>query len=200
MKIKQLAFPKFKEKKRKTCGRKRLHSPGVAHSTRERVTRHLPLHINFKLALEKGTLRNKTVLKFLAKAIAKARAKDLRIIQFSLQHNHVHLIVEANNNQTLSKGMRALIISLVMRLNFHWKKSGQRLKQRYHLHVLRTRREVQHACHYVRHNVIKHSGILSSACDAYSSFGTSFFAAEIAGRLDPPRAWLLKQTHSLQTT
>jgi REP element-mobilizing transposase RayT len=189
----QLSFSGFKQGKRKKQGRKRLHSPGVAHSKRERVTRHTPLHINFKLDLEKGSLRNKTALKFLAQAIAKARAKKLGIVHFSLQHNHVHLIVESPDNATLTSGLRALIISLVMRLNHHWKKNGQRLKQRYHLHVLKTLKEVRHACHYVQKNEIKHSGRLTIEHDPYSSWGQYFLTAIIDGILDPPRAWALRR-------
>jgi putative transposase len=197
----------FSPQQRPKPGRKRLHSPGVAHQTRERVRGHTPLHINFKLQLEKGSLRNKTVLKFLAKAIARARMKNLRVVHFSLQHNHVHLLVEAQNNVTLTRGMRALIISLVMRLNRYWRKGGQRLKQRYHLHVLKTRREIINAYRYVRDNFHKHSGVFNhqtaKSRDPYSSWGVDFFSHAVAGALDRPRNWRLKQLHyftSLKST
>ncbi len=131
-------------------GRKAIHSRGVAHRRRERVNPRTPLHVNFKL---KAWIRNKTCLRLLKRAILNGRRHGLRVNQFSLQSNHVHLIVEAGDNATLTRGMRSLTVTFAKGL-----KSGRVQLERYHLHVMRTLAEVRNVIHYVRHNTQKHTG------------------------------------------
>src|SRR4051812_6184256 len=98
MASKQLDLNIFKGKhggRRPGSGRKRLRSKGVAHRTRENVKKRFPLHINFKVRLH---IKNKEALRILKRAIMNSRSHGLKIIHFSLQSNHVHLIVESVNN------------------------------------------------------------------------------------------------------
>jgi putative transposase len=178
-KAKQLNLNLHKGKRggrRPGSGRKRIHSQGVAHRSREKVKKTTPLHINFKI--QKGGLRSKSILKFLKHAILKARHQGLHITHFSLQTNHVHLMVEAYNNQILSQGMRSLLISFSKKLNFYWKQQGQVMKERYHLHVLRTLRETQNALKYVLQNDSKHH--------------TSYLS-EFSAELFKSQTWLLRK-------
>lgn len=175
MKTKQLTLNIYKGThggRRPKAGRKRIHSKGVAHEKREKVRSYTPLHINFKYKL---TVKNKDGLKALQKAIKNARTHGLKIIHFSLQHNHVHLIVEATNNQILTKGMRSLTITMAKVLE-----KGRIQIQRYHLHVLKTRREAKNAINYVLFNERKHTGKMT--IDSYSSVGLLGSAKEIAMR------------------
>lgn len=142
-------------------GRKRLKSKGVAHRTREKVTRHTPLHVNFKF---KTTIKNKFCLRLLKRAIVNARAFGLRVIHFSLQHNHIHLIVEADNNEILTTGMRSLTITFAKGL-----KIGKVQVERYHLHVLKSIRETKNAVHYVLFNKQKHEKGTYSNNDEFCS-------------------------------
>jgi REP element-mobilizing transposase RayT len=173
MKAKQLTLNIFKGKRggrRPHAGRKRIHSKGVSHEKRERVRLFTPLHINFKYKL---TVKNKEGLKALHKAIRNARMHGLRIIHFSLQHNHVHLIVAAANNMTLTKGMRSLTITMAKMIG-----KGRIQIQRYHLHILKTRREAKNAIHYVLFNERKHTGKMT--IDSFSTAGLLGSAKEIA--------------------
>ena len=149
--------------RRPGSGRKRKHSPGVAHREREKVSSRFPLHINFKVRI---SIRNKSCLAVLKKAIKNARSHGLRIIHFSLQSNHVHLLIEACDNAVLTKGMRSLTISFAKGV-----KSGGIQLERYHLHVLKSLREVKNAYHYVVLNQAKHSGLKRAQVDQYSSLG-----------------------------
>src|SRR5690606_29712838 len=111
MRTKQLKLNLYKGSwggRRPGSGRKRLHSKGVAHRKREKVNERLPLHINFKFNKH---IKNKMCLKLLKKAIMNDRSHGLRIVHFSLQSNHIHLIVECGSNQTLTKGMRSLTVT-----------------------------------------------------------------------------------------
>lgn len=175
MKAKQLSLNIYKGThggRRPKAGRKRVHSKGVAHEKREKVRTHTPLHINFKYKL---TVKNKEGLKALHKAIRNARAHGLRINHFSLQHNHVHLIVQAANNDILTKGMRSLTITLSKVIG-----RGRIQLQRYHLHVLKSPREAQNAINYVLFNERKHTGKMT--IDSYSTVGLLGSAKEIAQR------------------
>lgn len=151
----------FRGGKRPGSGRKRIHSKGVAHRTRERVTRHTPMHINFKY---KTSIRNKDCLRLLKRAIVNARKLGLRITHFSLQSNHIHIIAEADSNSILSAGMRSLTITFAKGLN-----KGKVQLERYHLHVLKGKRETKNAVMYVLFNKQKHEKGTYSNIDEYSS-------------------------------
>lgn len=146
------------------AGRRRIHSNGVSHRVREKVSHRTPLHINFKY---KAQIRNKDSLRILKRAILNARKHGLRVVHFSLQSNHVHLIIEAPNNLILTKGMRSLTVTMAMGL-----KKGRIQLERYHLHVLKSLRETKNAVEYVCFNKQKHEKKKSSILDDYSSLPT----------------------------
>jgi REP element-mobilizing transposase RayT len=147
--------------RREGAGRKRIHSKGVGHSTRELISYRQPMHVNFRY---RKSIRSKTTLKLLKRAIQNARSHGLKILHYSYQSNHVHLIIEAPHNEILTRGMRSLTITMAKGL-----KSGRVQLQRYHLHVLRTIRETKHAIHYVLFNQQKHDSGVCSRIDDYSS-------------------------------
>lgn len=147
--------------RRPGSGRKRIHSRGVAHRTREKMSSRPPLHINFKF---RTNIRNKTCLKNLKRAILNSRRQGLRVLHCSLQSNHVHLIVEAETNTLLTKGMRSLTVTFAKGL-----KKGRVQLERYHLHVLRTLRETKNALHYVLFNKQKHEKGTCTSIDEYTS-------------------------------
>lgn len=109
-------------------------------------------------------IRNKAGIALLKKAIRNARSHGLRVIHFSMQSNHVHLLVEAPDNYTLTTGMRSLTVTFGKGL-----KNGKVQLERYHLHILKTLREVKNAYHYVLFNHQKHSGLKTAHIDDYSS-------------------------------
>jgi len=125
------------------------------------VKKRTPLYINFKFNVQ---IKNKLSLKALKKAIKNAQNNGLMIIHFALQSNHIHLIAQAADNETLSRGMRALAITFAKGL-----KRGKVQLERYHLHVLRTLQETKNAIQYVLFNQQTHSLKKISKVDGYSS-------------------------------
>lgn len=148
--------------RRTNSGRTRVHSKGVAHRTREKVATRTPLHVNFKYRTQ---VRNKDTLRILKRAILNSRLKGLRIIHFSFQTNHVHLIVQADSNAILTKGMRSLTVTMAKGL-----KKGRIQTGRYHLHVLKTLQETRNVVEYVCFNKQKHERGTCSSIDDYSTF------------------------------
>ncbi len=160
--------------KRPGAGRKRIHSPGVSHRKREKITRHTPVHINLRYETR---IRNRDFLEILKRAILSAQSKGMRILHYSVQSNHLHFIVEANTNRTLTSGMRALTVTIAKGI------STERVQiERYHLHVLRYPKEARNAVQYVVYNEKKHTGKM--LIDSYSSL------RPVTG-LDQPRSWPL---------
>jgi len=121
-----------------------------------------------------------------------ARRFDLRLCEFSVQGNHIHLIVEAAGQVALSRGMKGLGVRLARGLNKMMNgRRGRVLADRYHAHVLRTPTEVRRAVHYVRHNHRKHAldrgdSMSPTWVDPYSSA-----CPEHGIPLPAPRTWLL---------
>lgn len=147
--------------RRRGCGRKRIHSKGVAHRGREKVSAKTPLHINFKYRTQ---IRSKENLRLLKRAILNSRKQGLRIVHFSMQSNHIHLIVESVSNGVLTRGMRSLTITMAKGLG-----KGKVQLERYHLHVLRSVREAKNAVMYVCFNKQRHEKGTYSVLDDYSS-------------------------------
>lgn len=147
--------------RRTGSGRKRLHSQGVAHRTRDNVSPRTPCHVNFRF---RCNIRNKFALRLLKRAIVRARLTGLRIVHFSLQSNHIHLIIEPVSNEILTKGMRSLTITFAKGLQ-----KGKVQVERYHLHVLRSIKETRNAVYYVLFNKQKHEKGTYSTIDEYTS-------------------------------
>jgi REP element-mobilizing transposase RayT len=83
--------------------------------------------------------------------------RDFRLVQYSLQGNHAHLIVEAEGSDALGRGMKAIGSRLARAVNRVFRRSGPVLSDRYHARVLRTPREVSNALAYVLLNARKHA-------------------------------------------
>lgn len=201
--MKQIELNIYKGKwggRRPGSGRQRKKSKGVSHSVRERVTAKNPLHINFKFRTH---IRNKDSLRVLKRAIKNAGTHGLRVVHFSMQSNHIHLIVESTSNEVLTRGMRSLTITFAKGL-----KKGSIQIERYHLHVLRSLKETKNAVHYVLFNQQKHSNLKTAYMDEYSSLGLIADLKKIAKEsgfsivlrrirelplLFEPKSWLLNR-------
>ena len=90
-------------------------------------------------------------------ATLREQRRDFRIVQYSLQGDHAHFIVEAKDRRSLGHGMKALSARLARAVNRVFRRSGAVLKDRYHLHLLKTPREVRSAIAYVLLNARHHA-------------------------------------------
>jgi len=80
-----------------------------------------------------------------------------RLVHYSLQGNHAHLIVEASDRHTLGRGMMAIGARLARAVNRIAKRTGPVLADRYHSRLLPTPREVHRALRYVLLNARRHA-------------------------------------------
>jgi REP element-mobilizing transposase RayT len=157
---------------KKNAGRPKipLHKRGyVPHRKREKLPAKTPIHATIKIRSNiVQTLRNKIVFKKISKAILRARVQGLRIIHFTVQKDHLHLLIETHNNKELAKGMQALGISLAKSLKNLTKVKGPIYKERYHLHILKTVQEIKNVKAYILGNAHKH-GVIKDHFDTFSS-------------------------------
>ncbi len=91
-----------------------------------------------------------------------------RVVEYSVQTNHVHLLVEGADRDRIARGLQGLCVRIARRLNKLWLRCGSVFADRYHDSVLRTPRQVRHALVYVLQNARKH-GARFARVDPYSS-------------------------------
>src|SRR5882757_11523375 len=152
--MKQLEFaPKGRGGRRPGAGRPKKKTSGVPHLQRQTFAKKHPLHVTLQIRREVGDLR--TDKRFLRIQRAFRYGCDrfgMRMTQFSVQGNHIHLIVEADDRDALSKGMQGLAIRLARGVNRVSNRKGAVFSDRYHARVLKTLTEVRNAVHYVFYN------------------------------------------------
>jgi len=145
------------------------------------------------------TFRHAGVLAELRAAIAGANdspavGASFRVIEFSIQHNHAHFIVEAHDKKALSRGLRGLAIRLARAVNRALGITGGVWGDRYHARDLKTPRAVRNAIVYVLMNAKKHGERIASGVDAFSSATCSTAFARPHHAMDavtvPSRTWL----------
>ncbi len=81
---------------------------------------------------------------------------EFRVCHYTIQRDHLHLVVEAVSKEALGRGMKSVAIRLARAVNRVFRRKGPVLFGRYHLRILRTPREVRNALAYVLLNARKH--------------------------------------------
>jgi REP element-mobilizing transposase RayT len=89
---------------------------------------------------------------------AGAERLGLRVVHYSIQSNHVHLLCEAKDAQALRRGIQGLSIRMARALNRAHARAGRVWADRYHARILRTPTEVRNAIAYVVGNWRHHGG------------------------------------------
>jgi hypothetical protein len=97
-------------------------------------------------------LRDCPVFNAVEAALAAASNTSFRVVHFSVQHDHLHLILEASDREALLRGLRGLAIRCSRAINRAAGRRGRVWADRYHTRELRTPREVRAALVYVLNN------------------------------------------------
>jgi REP element-mobilizing transposase RayT len=171
----------------------------IIHRTRPDLPANKPVHVTLKSDWKKTPcFRNKDIYREIRKSMQRAREKGIRIIEYTIQKDHIHLLIESEHRQELALAMRSLSISLTKRLSNLTNRKIKAFKDRYHLHILRSIKEVSNVKKYILKNGQKH--LVSDEQDYYSSrinecdfkLTDSFkcFLNEIKALLDPPEFWI----------
>jgi putative transposase len=159
----------------------------VSHKERPRFDKAMPAHVTLRVLNDVPSLRSSRRFAVIRRCFAAARGlHGVRLVEFTVMGNHLHLILEAENNGSLSRGMQGLCIRLAKALNKTLKRRrGGIFADHYHLHLLGTRAEVRNALGYVAVNAGHHFG--EAGPDWCSSRNP-----ELRGLLALPETWLLR--------
>ena len=153
----------MEERKGKKLGRKPSASSGASHQAREEFSSRHPLHVTLKVADGLPSLRGIKAYRVILAAIRESctRAGRLaegvfRVVHYSVQGNHIHLIVEAGDLESLARGIGGLCTRIAKSLNKLWGRRGKVFPERYHARVLKTPNEVRNTIRYLYRNAEHH--------------------------------------------
>jgi REP element-mobilizing transposase RayT len=122
------------------------------------VASRFPVHITLRLLETMPSLRQEPVFGVLCDALAAGADRlGMRVVEYSAQGDHLHLVAEARDSQSLRKGMQGLSIRIAKAINGLMNRKGKVFADRYHVRVLRTPREVRNALLYVLNNGHRHA-------------------------------------------
>ena len=162
-----------------------------------------PLLVTLKLAPHLASLRGARMFRRVLATLVEAKERlGTRIVQFSVQRDHVHLLVESASKSDLSRAMKGLAVRLARAVNRELGRTGAVLGDRYHARVLATPRQARNAIAYVLCNARKHGHApnVRGWVDPCSSAGwfDGWIVSLAEGRVSTlvatarPRTWLLR--------
>jgi REP element-mobilizing transposase RayT len=221
----QLAFPKRDKNGQKRVGKNAGRKPkgkraGSPHTERAEIDAREPQHVVLRVAADVAWLRTRHAYRAIRRALATVldRADEFRIVHFSVQGNHLHLLCEAQNKLALARGLQAFQISAAKHLNRECsrrsvRRRGKVFPDRYFAEAIDSVRQVRHTLNYVLNNWRKHRqdrgySLFDGRVDPYSSgvwfAGWKERTEPVAippdyepPRLSDPRTWYLTTGYKL---
>ncbi len=146
--------------RRRNAGRKKTgRCRDAPHRRRPTLSAAHPVHVVLRTAV-RVSWRTGAFYALVRKALQGTLGRpDFRIVHVSIQHTHVHLLVEASDRRALSRGMQSFTIRLarlVHHANARRVGCGKVFAFRYHATQIRTARHARHALAYVLNNWRRH--------------------------------------------
>jgi putative transposase len=208
--------------RRRGTGRKKKDPQGrdnVSHGKRPLHYATTPVHVTLRAAKGLPSFRAEVLEKLLRRAIEQwgsERAKErrdlldheldgkarFRVVHYSIQSTHLHLIVEAQEHRELTSGLRSLVIRVAMRVNkLLGRARGKVWSDRYHREDLTCPSQVRNTMVYVLKNHVKHGQAEQvGRMDPFSSarWFDGWIHREVpapteASPVAPPSTWLLEE-------
>ena len=181
-----LPFKKSWGGRRERAGRPK--GTRVSHHLRPRFDKPTPAHVTVRVRRHVWNLRSRRCFRRVGECLEQACGRfGLRVIEYSVLGNHIHLIVEADSTEALSRGMQGLSIRLAKSLNALMARAGAVFDDHYGSRLLRTPTELVRAIAYVLRNHEHHYG--TRGRDGFSSAGLT--PSGRRAQLAIPTSWLL---------
>ncbi len=128
----------------------------VAHRMRGAHAAAAPVHLTLRARSGLPSLRAAHLFPAVREALRLASSESFRVIHFSVQADHLHLVVEADDGRALARGASGLAIRVARAINRALGRRGAVWGDRYHARALKTPREVRTGFVYVLMNFRKH--------------------------------------------
>jgi REP element-mobilizing transposase RayT len=106
----------------------------VPHQTRPSLDERYPVHVTLRVRERVWNLRGARAFQIIKDSFNRNRDRfGFRLNHFSVQGNHMHLVVEADDKRALARGMHALEIRIALALNrLMGRRRGRVFADRYH--------------------------------------------------------------------
>jgi putative transposase len=103
------------------------------------------------------SLRGAKVYRALHRALCSGNLRDgFRLIEYAVQQNHFHLVIEAINQRALARGVQGLCIRLARAANRVMRRGGRVFSDRYRSRLLRDPLDARNTLRYVLNNARRH--------------------------------------------
>jgi REP element-mobilizing transposase RayT len=169
--------------KRKGAGRpKKGVRASERHKTRPEINPRHPQHVTLRVVGAVGYLRKPHMFRAIRRALVTIMERveaDFRIVHFSVQGNHLHLVCEADSKRALASGMKAFECAAAQYLNQELsrergeKRRGPVFADRYHVRAMSSVRQTRNCLNYVlnnwRHHGLTGPSLFEGKLDYYSS-------------------------------
>src|SRR3954447_8627779 len=87
------------------AGRKKSPHSGPPHVRRERLSPRVPVHVTVRFERSLPSMRRQLLARNAMAQIGRARERFWRVVHFSIQATHLHLVVEVENERKLARAM-----------------------------------------------------------------------------------------------
>src|SRR5262245_42828667 len=111
----ELRFERTWGGKRDGAGRPRSGKTSVPHRTRPEHKKAHPVHVTLRALV--SCLRDFPVFEEVAQALANGSKDFFRVCEYSVQRDHIHLVVEADHAVALARGMQGLVARVAKAVN-----------------------------------------------------------------------------------
>lgn len=129
----------------------------LPHVSRPVLDPHVPMHLTLRAVRGTPSVRSERITAIVREELRRASAKGFRVVHYSIQTNHLHLIVEADRGLDTSRGVQRLASRIARLVNLVAGRSGRFWRERYHRVDLRKPRQVRNALVYCLFNARKHA-------------------------------------------
>jgi hypothetical protein len=190
---------------RRGAGRKPKQPRSTPHRARPPLASRFPVHVTLKIDAALPSLRTQLSHPHIKECLRRGKERaGFRLVHYSIQTHHLHLVAEALSGDALSHGIRGLSVRLARRINGLLGRRGRVFVDRYFARVLKTPRQTRSALAYVLLNARRHAAQRGQTL-AWNWVDTCSSGPRFDGWKDrrprpppddepsvaPPRTWLL---------
>jgi REP element-mobilizing transposase RayT len=166
----------------------------VPHRKRPALAPRFPVLVTWRVLPHVWNLRSRRCFDAIARCFSHGRDRfGFRLVHFSVQGNHLHLIVEANDEKALARGLQGLGVRIAKALNRVMGRKGSVFADHYHARILRSPTQVANALSYVLLNYLHHFPAEAAryAGEPRDRFSSAWRELGTDPPVVPARTWLL---------
>jgi REP element-mobilizing transposase RayT len=139
-------------------GRPPKPGAGAPHTARPSFERWTAVHVTLRVLPGLRSLRGCKTFRAIHRALSSGNERpNFRLVEYSVQSTHFHLIVESRSTQSLTRAIQGLAIRLARSVNRALSRSGTVFGDRYRSRVIRGPRDARNTLRYVLNNSRRHA-------------------------------------------